>query len=198
MRYVIILIFTILTICNSARAAYTITQLSGPSNSGPFTALGQSWTATGGDGVLSSISVNSVGASTGTLNLYVYNGESANPGNQIYTQAISSFSGAGVQTINLTGTVNITNGNQYTFVIQSTGGNVRLRYDITNPYAGGKSYASGTGFVSSSDFYFSISISDSAPAPTGVPTLSEWGMIIFTMLIMFYGIKMLRKRDMAV
>jgi hypothetical protein len=190
MRYLSILILIILQFCGSARAGCTISQTSTTNTSGSFFSLGQSWTATC-DGVLSNVTVNIGSATAGTLTLSIYSGESVAPGNLLYSQPIT-FSDTGVQSLNLTGTVNITNGKQYTFVVTSTLNELQFLYSTLNPYTDGKACTVG-GFVASSDLYFTATISDAAPVQS-VPSLSEYGMIIMAVILINISMFAIRKR----
>jgi hypothetical protein len=116
---------------------------------------GQSFTATCG-GTLNYVEFISTG--TGTVSagtLTIYDGDSVST--SIHTQSHPAITVANIgdpMRIYITGSVPITNGNQYTFEFQVN--NVDTKADWNNGYAGGTSYQAGN--PASVDFAFNASI----------------------------------------
>lgn len=107
--------------------------------------------------------VQLLAGTTGTISagtLKVYNGNSVS-GTPIYTQAYPQITISQVNDpirINVTGNVNITQGNQYTFEFTIDTG-MSIVADFTNEYSGGNTFRDGAS-LSSTDAKFSVSISD--------------------------------------
>ncbi len=172
---------------SSAWADCPISQTLANDDSPLRSTYGHSFTAVC-DGNITSITVNiasGYGITNGTLNLY--NGESV--ATSIYTQSNINLSD-GVQTITMTTPVPVTVG-LHTFTL-SGANSFRVRYSDSNPYADGQAFFVDS-FVSFADGYFEIQISESGDP---IPTLSEWGMIIMSLILgasAFYTIR--RKRS---
>lgn len=97
--------------------------------------------------------------------LYVYNGNVSN-GTPIYTQAYSDITittpGDPI-TINITGTLPLVSGNQYSFRYSAT--TMNFHFTTGDTYTGGNAWQNGTQ-LTGTDFYFEILI-----APNCAPTL---------------------------
>lgn len=100
------------------------------------------------------------GSQSGTLpgaTLYVYDGNVPN-GTAIYTQTYPNIPVAGDGspiTINITGALPLTSGNQYSFRFEATTQN--FRFTTGGQYTGGHIWQNGSA-LPSTDFYFEISI----------------------------------------
>lgn len=107
--------------------------------------------------------VQLLAGTTGTISagtLKIYNGNSVS-GTPIYTQAYPKITISQANNpirINVTGNVNITQGNQYTFEFTIDTG-MSIVADFTNGYSGGNTFRDGAS-LSSTDAKFSVSISD--------------------------------------
>ncbi|WP_418513460.1 T9SS type A sorting domain-containing protein [Corallibacter sp.] len=107
--------------------------------------------------------VQLLAGTTGTISagtLKVYNGNTVS-GAPIYTQAYPQITISQANDpirINVTGNVNITQGNQYTFEFTIDTG-MSIVADFTNGYSGGNTFRDGAS-LSSTDAKFSVSISD--------------------------------------
>lgn len=109
--------------------------------------------------------------------LSVYNGN-VSSGTAIYTQAYPSITttGAGQPiTINISGTLPLVSGNQYSFRFFAN--NLDFRFDPNNQYSGGHAWQNGSP-LTTTDFYFTIGIGGCASTgltanTTPLPTLSD-------------------------
>jgi hypothetical protein len=159
---------------NDPGAAYSNT------NSDARADVAQSFTATK-TGVLTSITVYGSTTSASTLNIYSGDGTS---GTLLATQSVNAFNAAGDpdtgsqryigSTITLNSTVNITNGNQYTFQLTNADG-VSITYTTNSDYSGGTAYDTGSEIGSNFDFEFSVVQGDppnSAPSNSVAPAIS--------------------------
>jgi hypothetical protein len=93
--------------------------------------------------------------------LYVYDGNVSN-GTPIYSQAYPSISVAGNGspiTINITGTLPLVSGNQYSFRFEAT--TLNFRFTTGDQYVGGHAWQNG-GALTTTDFYFEIAITGCA------------------------------------
>jgi hypothetical protein len=89
--------------------------------------------------------------------------------------------------------VNITNGQQYSFGLDC-GGNYSLRiYGVADAYGGGKFLDNtGTPINNDLDLWFKIAVNGGVNA---VPTLSEYGKAAFIMLLIFFSLIAIRKKN---
>ena len=162
---------------------------------GSIPAIGQSFIATCG-GRLASVTVTTgtPGTPAGPHTLKIYQGESATPADLLYTQANVNLGTVGntINTVSLAQPVPVINGNQYTFIFEhATGGITILQADATNSYAGGKLYLNA-GFVAGIDLPFQVNITD-----LPIPTLSEWGIIVFLLLLAAIALRSIKHRHIA-
>jgi len=158
-------------------------------------------------GTLTSILVHP--DSTVASTLKIYRGESDAPGDLLHTQ-IANLTANQNNTIVLSAPIALTSHQQYTFIFSGT----RLMYNGWNPYADGNLYDlvgggnsaarsdaradgdGGMGFHEGADLFFTADISSGA---SSVPTLSEWGVIVFLLLISITAIwKILREQDLEI
>ncbi len=134
-------------------------------NTGTFDYV-QSFTAPcSGDMNYFQLTASQAGTFPGAI-LFVYNGNVAN-GTAIYTQAYPNIPVAGNGspiTINITGTLPLTSGNQYSFRFEATTQN--FRFTTGSQYAGGHAWQDGSA-LATTDFYFEISIGPGC-APSGI------------------------------
>ena len=124
--------------------------------------IGQSFTATC-SGELESVEIETFGTPEFNLNgtLKIFNGQTGHNGTAIYSQAYSLPSNATSCKIDITGTVNLIAGNQYTF-IYSAFGLMRFEYNTSaTTYTGGTAYWGGT-FGHNDDMAFNVEIKSSA------------------------------------
>ncbi|MBF0551684.1 MAG: IPTL-CTERM sorting domain-containing protein [Deltaproteobacteria bacterium] len=193
-----LVIILILGYCGAAQAACKVSQhLDEDSPTAHGSNFGQSFTAPC-SGVLTTISVKTWGASTDILTINIYNGQSLVLVDRIHTQSIAAFPGAGVHDITLSTPIRVTGGSQYTFQLLPASGTIQMNVSALNPYAGGQ--YEGNGFFNpGADLYFDVNITDPLPhgCDTCIPTLSEWGMIIFGVMLGLWGIVNSRKRGDA-
>lgn len=135
--------------------------------------------------------VSGLPARTGTL--YLYNGESVNPADQIYSQpvTITAPTATDPQYYNVeiplgggTGDLTYTPGNVYTYRIVTSGLLIPTTYNVGSSHPGGSAHWDGV-FKSGSDFYFDITIE---AATAAVPTMGEWALIILALIIMSMGV----------
>lgn len=114
-------------------------------------------------------------AEAGTLpgaTLYVYDG-SVPSGTAIYTQPYPSITAAGAGapiTIDITGTLPLISGNQYSFRFEAT--TLNFYYTINDTYTGGQIWSNGMS-LPVTDFYFDISIVSSCVASSIVPDVQN-------------------------
>ncbi|MFK7908644.1 MAG: IPTL-CTERM sorting domain-containing protein [Chitinophagales bacterium] len=80
----------------------------------------------------------------------------------------------------------VSSGTTYRFVVDNTSGDTQLRF-TGNEYADGNLVTGGNGYANPNDLDFEINMTISAVAPTGIPTLSEWGLIVLALLFMTMG-----------
>lgn len=151
-------------------------------------------------GTFSHLQINrkDFGARTGTL--YIYNGESVDPANQVYTQPISlpaaptgtpQYYNVEIPIGGGTGDLSYTPGNVYTYRIATVGNIIPTTYNVGSSHPGGSAYWDGV-FKSGSDFYFDITIEETVPP---VPTMGEWALITFGLIIMSMGVITVRRRE---
>ncbi len=104
--------------------------------------------------------------------LYVYNGN-VSSGTAIYTQAYPNITSAGAGsplTINITGTLPLVSGNQYSFRFEATTQN--FHFTTGSQYAGGHIWQNGSP-LTSTDFYFEIQIGNGCAASSIAPDLAS-------------------------
>jgi len=125
-------------------------------NGGTFDYV-QSFTATcSGNMSYFQLTASEAGTFPGAM-LYVYDGNVAN-GTAIYSQTYPNIPVAGNGapiTINITGTLPLVSGNQYSFRFQATTQN--FRFTTGSQYAGGHAWQDGVA-LTTTDFYFEIAI----------------------------------------
>jgi len=105
--------------------------------------------------------------------LYVYDGN-VSSGTAIYTQAypsITTTAAGQLITINITGTLPLVSGNQYSFRFFVD--DLDFRFDPNNQYSGGNAWQNGSA-LTTTDFYFQIGISSciSTGLTADIPQLS--------------------------
>jgi hypothetical protein len=151
--------------------------------------IGQSWTATC-SGMLHSVTIKADTPNPGTHVLWIYSGQSIAPGDLLAQQDGITLAD-GDNTITITATVTITNGQQYTFILDNELDNqVFLRYASAGVYGGGQEY-DGDNFSPGTDLWFQVYISD---PPGHAPTLTKWGLIIFMTILLFSAMKVIRNK----
>jgi len=146
------------------------------------------------DGEITSISVtaNEIAeqAFAGTYELYI----AVEPGNSIAIPAIpvasrTFISAPGdleVITFTLVTSFPVSSGTTYRFVVDNTSGNTRIRF-TNNDYADGNLITHANGYATSNNLDFEINMTSAAPTSAGIPTLSEWGLIILALSFMTMG-----------
>ena len=103
--------------------------------------------------------------------MYVYDGNVPN-GSPIYTQAYPNITVAGAGspiTINVTGTLPLVSGNQYSFRFEAT--TLNFYFTIGDTYTGGQAWQDGSS-LATTDFYFEISIGAACVPTTITPDLA--------------------------
>ncbi|HEU5081551.1 MAG TPA: MBG domain-containing protein [Opitutaceae bacterium] len=158
---------------NDPGAAYSNTQSDARAD------VAQSFTATK-TGVLTSIKIFGSTTSSSTLNIYSGDGVG---GTLLTSQSVTAFNAAGDadtsfqryigSTLTLSSTVNITNGNRYTFQLINNDG-VSITYTTNSDYSGGTAYDTGVEIGGSIDFEFSVVQDDppnSAPVNNVAPAI---------------------------
>jgi hypothetical protein len=179
-------------------AAQTISQPidNGGSGNQPFT--GQSFTATV-TGTITQIRISPAGTTNGAT-LYFYNGTGTGAfnaaGTPIYTQAginLPALFPGNLQTITLTTPVPVTAGTVYSFAFD----NSNLRVGFSNPvgpYTSGVAFTNGTTQQANVDLAFEV-VQVATPVP--VPTLSEWAMILFGLMLAGGAALYIQQRQLA-
>lgn len=171
----------------SAQAACTVEFNVENATTAPVS-VGQSYTAEC-SGLMTSITVKADTPVSGLMTLKIYNGQSLAAGDLLYTQNGNPALVNGENQYNISPSVSVITGQQYTFIFTDEGSTgIRFRYDTTNSYAGGQATA-GAGFVPGSDIWFRINIADAQ----SVPAFSEWGMVLFSVLLGIAGVRAMRK-----
>jgi IPTL-CTERM motif len=176
--------------------AQTISQPLGNATLGAGLATGQTFTATL-TGVINRIDVRSRTTGAGTLYLYAgANGSGAIGvvGVPLYTQAVNltdtGSDAAGFSSMVLSTPFQVTAGTQYSFAV--SGFSVSLIN--TNPYVGGMKLDDFAGVSVNQDISFQIFEAPLAATVTGVPTVSEWGLLGASFLLGMLGVTRLRRR----
>lgn len=157
--------------------------------------VGQSFTATV-TGTVTQVRVVSVDITAPTT-VRFYNGFGTGvfngAGTPLYSQAVTltdSRPGLAFQTITLGTPLPITAGNVYSFGFDSA----RLS-GAASTYAGGMVFIGGTGVQAAIDTAFEV-VQVAAPVP--VPTLSEWALILFGLILAGGAALYIQRRQMAV
>ncbi len=167
-------------------------------NNGNFDATannanGQIFTACEDAEIISlSVTANQVSPSgSGTYDLYI----DVEPGNGMSIPTttpvatlnfISNPGSLEVITFTLATPFPISNGTVYRFFIDFPANNF-LRLQTGNDYAGGDFVADNSTHVVGTDLDFQINTQAPSASPAGIPTLSEWGLIILALLLMTLG-----------
>lgn len=159
--------------------------------------FGQSFTATL-TGTVTQIQVRP--RSNATVTMHFYNGPGSGTAASVGTPALSQTVNlvdtgndtSGFQTIVLSTPLPVTAGQQYAFVIDQT--IVPFALSLSNPYAGGSlltGYNSPSGGV---PFDFAFTVTE-VPAP--VPTMGEWMLILFGLILAGGAALMVQNRRLA-
>ncbi|OYX55560.1 MAG: hypothetical protein B7Y86_12945 [Brevundimonas subvibrioides] len=178
-------------------APATAQTISVPANGGSFgasTFVGQSFTATV-TGTVTQIRV--VAEANNATTVRFYNGTGTGvfnaAGSPLYSQAVNltdATPGFAFQTITLGTPLPVTSGNVYSFSFDAAS----LR-GAASTYAGGIGFISGTGLQAGIDTTFEV-VQVAAPVP--VPTLSEWALILFGLILAGGAALYIQRRQMAV
>ena len=165
-------------------SAQTISQTSGDSQL-PGPGVGQSFTATL-TGTVTRIDFRGRSNTTTTLNFYNGSngsGVAGSVGVPLYQQAVvltdTGSNAAGFTSITLTTPFPVVAGQTYSFVFSA--GNTAFTF--SNPYAGGSTISNfrSTGWTSNDSPFQVYEVA--APPPAPVPTMSEWAMILFGLIL---------------
>ena len=159
---------------------------------------GQSFTATI-TGEVTQIQIrpqNSVAQDT----LRIYNGFGSGvinaPGIPAYTQTVTSVAtpndAAPLQTYVLTTPFPIVSGNTYTFVFDDT----IPRHSSTEAFSGGNYFFGYNNYYGNRDIAFQVTQQVSAPV-AAVPTMSEWAMIFFGVMLAGWAAFYIQQRRMV-
>ena len=159
-------------------------------------AVGQFFVANS-TGIITTISIKMDGSNlyTGTMNLWIGaepgNGNSISGGPIYQSFEITAANLTSVITINLNTPFPVINGGSYRMVFAPVGtgqpiidGNSSSSFPDLDSYIPGNATVFNGSYVNSLDLNFSISISPNPP----IPTLSEWGLFIFGLMILNIGI----------
>ena len=193
-----VFVFSLMTLQLSAQCSQTLNNNNTIHPTVPE--FGQSFTASCGSGsMFTNLQVmRKGGANVINATLYLHSGESTDPSTVIYSQAavINPYPGSGSEyhTTDIplgggTGNLTFTDGDVYTFRIVSSSGNFVPAQKSGNVYTTGKGYWPAGGFRTGEDFYFSIETGDP------VPTMGEWALITFGLIIMSMGVITVRRRE---
>jgi len=185
-----------------AAQAQTISQSVGTTAYGSTINLGQSFTATT-TGTVTQINVRSRGAGGYFLHLYnggAGSGVSGGIGTPAYGQAVTltAFPDnlTGFNTLLLATPFPVIQGQQYSFTIDNNGGGSAppLAGNGANPYAGGGLVTFGNSVSGVSDLVFQIYETPTPP----IPTLSEWAMILFGVILAGGAALLIQRRQITV
>lgn len=158
---------------------------------------GQSFTACL-SGNITSISIRTDDNNTyaGSVNLWIVPGTPANgaafPGFPVY-QTFNVAAGGNIVTINLNTPFPVVAGDVYSigFGRPTAGADFfRVNVSTVNSYFGGLALGTG-GPNATADINFSVTIVD-----TSIPTLSQWGLIIFGLLVLNLGLVFVYKKQL--
>lgn len=167
----------------AAASAQTIVQNAAGSNLGS-TGLGQSFTATL-TGTVTQIQVRPRLNSTTTVNFYngTGSGITDNVGTPVSSQAVTlvdvGTDATGFQTIVLATPLPIVSGQTYSFAFGDGSALDQMSLTTTSVYAGGLAFRRFNESLPASDLAFTVT--EVPPAP--VPTMSEWMMILFGLVL---------------
>lgn len=187
MRFLAIMAI-VLGFCTSAYGASCTTSFTTENNTTAPVSVGQSWTSTC-TGNMTFLTVKADTPNAGLMTLKIYNGQSLAAPDLLRTQAGNPALVHGENSIILAAPLSLVAGQQYTFLLTNESANgIKLRYDVGNGYVGGQATA-GAGFVAGSDIWFKINVD----YPVSVPMLSEWGVILFSLLILAVVMHRLKK-----
>lgn len=177
-------------------SAQTISQPNG-NNIGGAVGFGQTFTATV-TGTVTQIQVRPRTTASG-VHFYFFDGPgSATAGStadaassQLVNLVDTGDNASGFQTITLTTPLPVVAGHQYAFAVTEV---VAFAVDTNNPYVGGDAigdYNDPYGF----DMAFTVT---EVAAPVTVPTLTEWAMILFGVMLAGGAAVMVQRRRLAV
>ncbi|WP_333590653.1 IPTL-CTERM sorting domain-containing protein [Brevundimonas sp.] len=174
-------------------AAQTISQPVATNSTGLAAGLGQSFTAPS-TGAINQIAVRTRSSNATTLRIYNGangSGVAGSSAGAAYTQAVTltdtGSNTAGYTVITLTTPFPVVSGQTYSIVFDSSA----VAFSLTNPYAGGAAIDNFGTVVGPPDWAFEIY--QTAP----VPTMSEWAMILFGLLMAGGAAVYLQRRRIA-
>ena len=159
---------------------------------------GQSFVATGCDALLSSFEFNRTGNSPVSGTVRVHAGQSVT-NSPLYTASVTIpavASGFDWVSMDLSaGNITLTEGNMYTVAFFPDAGNIAYM-NIFGGYAPGAMLYSTSGFGPSGSYDTAFRVnSASAGDGAAVPTMGEWALITFGLIMMSLGVVTLRRRE---
>lgn len=151
-----------------------------------------------GEGEITSISLNfGIGSQAGTYELYI----APEPGDGVGlpATAVASFTQSATLTSNTIFTFNLTTpfpvvtGTTYRFTVANTGGSFVPLFQNTSDYSGGVATNFNDNYSSTIDLDFQLNMTTVAP----IPTMNEWGLLAFGLLVMNLGVYFVRRREVV-
>ena len=159
------------------------------------------------NGVITSLSLGidaSTPVFTNTYNLKI--GIEPGAGNFLAGAAIATFNIVAADagnsiTINLPTPIPVTNGLEYRFEINSPSTNfgvISINVNSTSDFTDGNIVIANGTYFNSQDFDFSVNI-ENQPAVVGspIPTISQWGLFIFGLLILNISVFFVQQRELV-
>ncbi|MEM1124886.1 MAG: IPTL-CTERM sorting domain-containing protein [Bacteroidota bacterium] len=142
------------------------------------------------------VMISNLSMATVDLELKIAQGGTTTTG-VLHTQTVR-VTQAGTLTIPLSRTLTLSGGTLYTFSLVGTSGSSG---DISYALGIGDRYQDGTALVNntaslSADLQFKIFFS-SLPVPDLIPTMSQWGLLIFGLLILNCSVWLIRRSKLA-
>lgn len=153
-------------------------------------------------GLITSIDLRILAIISGDATLIISSGPAPSihiPGQVLHTQSIN-VNTVGFPAFNLTTPISVVEGQEYSFGLKgSATTDFALGYDIINSFPNGQLYQNG-GIVTpvtsttGDDAAFQINIVP-LPPPPPIPTISQWGLLIFGLLLLNLSIFYIRRKE---
>jgi hypothetical protein len=156
-------------------------------------------------GEISSIAITHSNADLGSAGTYeLYIALEPGSGSALPTTPVASVvlvaapTPSQVLTFNLPTPFPVTKGTSYRFAVTNTSGGFNIRMTTPSDYSDGNTVNSFNLFSPTFDLDFEIQIQNATPslATTPVPTLSQWGLLIFGLLIMNLSVFFVQRREL--